>query len=197
MTGSTILTIILNFRTPELTLKATKAAVREMAGLSGEIVIVDNHSEDDSLELLSQAIAANGWDKDGHVRIVQSCLNGGFGAGNNLAIRGGLSNGETPDFVYILNSDAWPEPGAIRVLSDFLEANPNTGMVGGYVQGVDTEPHQTAFRFPSIAGEFEAAARTGVFSRLLKDSIVALPIPKQDTQVDWVAGASLMMRRKM
>lgn len=197
MTNPTLLTVILNYRTPELTLKATKAALREMGGLSGEIIIVDNDSQDGSFELIAKALIENGWDKDSMVRILQSGHNGGFGAGNNVALRAGLSNGEQPDFVYILNSDAWPEPGAIRVLQGFLLANPKTGMVGSYVQGNDGAPHSTAFRFPSIAGEFEGAVRTGIFSRLLKDSIVALPMPKTDTKVDWVAGASLMMQRKM
>ena len=40
MADQTILTIILNYRTPELTLKACEAALREMAGLEGEIVVV-------------------------------------------------------------------------------------------------------------------------------------------------------------
>lgn len=202
MQNPTILTVILNYRTPELTLKSAAAAVREMAGLAGEIVIVDNDSQDGSFDLMSQAIIDNdwnsgGWDNGAKVRVVQSGHNGGFGAGNNVAIRAGLSNGEQPDFVYILNSDAFADPGSIRILRDFLRANPKAGMAGGHVQGVDGDPHRTAFRFPSIAGEFEAATRTGVISRLLKNAIVALPIPQQDTRVDWAAGASLMMRRTM
>lgn len=197
MTNPTLLTVILNYQTPELTLKATKAALREMDGVSGEIVIVDNDSQDGSFELIAKALIENGWDRDNMVRVLQSGHNGGFGAGNNVAIRAGLSNGKHPDFIYILNSDAWPEPGAIRVLHDYLRTNPKTGMAGSHVQGEDAAPHRTAFRFPSIASEFEAAVRTGIFSRLLKNSIVALPVPKANTKVDWVAGASLMMRRKM
>lgn len=197
MTDPTILTIILNFRTPELTLKAAEAALREMQGLRGEVLIVDNGSGDDSFQLLSQQAEARGWTDRNRLRVVQSGRNGGFGAGVNFAMRTGLSDGTRPDFFYLLNSDAWPEPGAIRQLRDFLIANPGAGLVGSHVRGVDGEPHRTAFRFPSIAGEFEMAARTGVFSRLLKTSIVAIPIPKTETRVDWTAGASLMIRSRM
>ena len=197
MSKPSILTVILNFRTAELTLKATKAVVREMADLNGEIIIVDNCSGDGSFDLIAKAVTDNDWDKDNFVRVIQSGHNGGFGAGNNVAIQAGLSDGSKPDFIYILNSDAWPEPGAIRELQDFLIRTPKAGMAGGYVQGDDGEPHRTAFRFPSIGGEFEAAARTSIFSRLLADSIVALPMPTENTQVDWVAGASLMMRGTM
>ncbi len=197
MNTPTILTVILNYRTPEMTLKSAAAAVREMDGLRGEILIIDNDSRDDSFDMISREVASRGWDRDNHVRVVQSGHNGGFGAGNNIAFEIGLSNGEKPDFYYLLNSDAWPEPGAIHRLRDFMIAYPRAGMAGSSVFGDDGAPHRTAFRFPSIAGEFEAAARTGFISRWLKDSIVAITIPQQDAQVDWVAGASLMMRSQM
>jgi N-acetylglucosaminyl-diphospho-decaprenol L-rhamnosyltransferase len=54
--------------------------------------------------------------------------------------------------------------------------------------------HRTAFRFPSIASEFEGAARFGPISRMLRGSIVAMDIPVVTGRVDWLAGASIMMR---
>lgn len=56
---------------------------------------------------------------------------------------------------------------------------------------------RTAFRFPSILGEFEQNIRFGPVSRLLKNHIVAQPPPTTTTRVDWLAGASLMMRQKV
>lgn len=197
MNNPTLLTVILNYRTPELTLKAAAAARREMAGIEGEIVIVDNASGDDSVATIRKGLASLGVALDGRVRLIEADRNGGFGAGNNLAIRAGLSDGTRPDFVYLLNSDAWPDPGAIRHLLHFLQDNPGAGIVGSAVRGVDGAPHRTAFRFPSIAGEFEAAARTGIFSRLLAGSIVAIEIPQAETRIDWCAGASMMLRDRM
>lgn len=197
MSEPTILTIILNYRTPELTLKSAEAALREMHGLAGEIVIVDNGSNDGSYEEIAKAAEARGWTGGNRLRVLESGRNGGFGAGMNFAMRCGLSDGTRPDFFYLLNSDAFPQPGAIRHLRDFLVANRGAGMVGSHVRGPDGVPHCTAFRFPSIAGEFETGARTGAISKLLSTSIVALPIPKQETQVDWTAGASLMIRAQM
>jgi len=197
MTEPTVLTIVLNYRTPEMTIKATAAALREMRDIKGEIIVVDNDSGDDSCALISDAIERNGWGAEGRVRLKQSGRNGGFGAGNNIGIRHGLSNGAVPDFYYILNSDAWPEPGAIRALLKALQNDTRAGIAGSYIRGVDGVPHETAFRFPSIAGEFEGAVRTGVVSRLLKHSIVPLPIPTELSRVDWVAGASALMRHRM
>jgi N-acetylglucosaminyl-diphospho-decaprenol L-rhamnosyltransferase len=191
--GPTVLTVLLNYRTADMTLKALEVAVRETADIAGAITVVDNHSGDGSFEKIRDTVAARGWDR---VRVVASDHNGGFGAGNNIGIRLGLPDGSAPDFVYLLNSDAFLEPGALRVLLDAMIANPQVGFAGGYTFGQDGVFHNTAFRFPTILSEFESAAVTGPISRLLRRYIVAIPEPAQSMDVDWLAGASLMIRRK-
>ncbi|MFN4155682.1 MAG: glycosyltransferase family 2 protein [Paracoccaceae bacterium] len=189
---ASVLTVILNWRTAEMTLRSAEAALVAMQGIDGAVVIVDNDSGDGSFERMAAEVAARGWNR---VRVVQSGHNGGFGAGNNFGIRAGLPGGARPDYVYLLNSDAFPAPGAIRALLAHLEAYPQTGFAGSHIHGADGEPHRTAFRFPSVAGEFEQAARLGPVSRLLRGSIVAPPLPEVTGRVDWLAGASVMMRQ--
>ncbi len=195
MTNPSILTIILNYKTAEMTLESIRAALREMAGIAGEITVVDNDSRDGSFETLSAAVAAEGW--TGRVRVLAAGRNGGYGAGNNVGIRAGLAGGGEPDYVYILNSDAFPDAGAIRSLVDYLEAHPEVGFAGSYIHGPDGAPHMTAFRFPSLPGEFEGAIRMGPVTRLLSRHVVPLPIPEVTRRVDWLAGASVMARRTM
>lgn len=197
MENPTVLTIIVNYRAPEMALKSLAAAVRAMEGIDGEIAVVDNGSGDDSVALLEAAITREGWGRQGRVTLRQAGHNGGFGAGNNLCLRGGLADGRRPDFCYLLNPDAFPRPDAIRNLLDFMRANRRAGIAGSAIEGEDGTPHQTAFRFPTIAGEFEAAARTGPVTRLLKNAVVPLPLPRVTRRVDWVAGASMMLRRMM
>lgn len=187
--GPTVLTVLLNWRTAEMTLTAAAAAERAMEGIAGGIVVVDNDSGDGSFERMSEAL-------QGHprIRVVQSGWNGGFGAGNNVGMRLGLPGGVRPDYVYILNSDAFPAPDAIRLLIDYLEAHPKVGIAGSYIHGPDGEAHWTCFRFPSVASEFEGAARTGPISRLLAHRTVSIPVPEATGPVDWLAGASMMLR---
>lgn len=192
-----VLTVILNYRTPDLTLKAAAAARRAMQGIDGEIVVVDNASGDGSFRHMSTEAEARGWTADGRLRVVQSGRNGGFGAGNNFGMAAGMHGGKRPDFVYILNSDAAPAPGAIRALLDHMAAHPDTGIAGSYIHGPAGDWHCTCFRFPSIASEFEGAARIGAISRLL-GATVPLPMPTAPvTPVDWLAGASAMLRQDM
>ncbi|MEM7236196.1 MAG: glycosyltransferase, partial [Pseudomonadota bacterium] len=166
MTGPRLLTVVLNWRTAEMTLKSAKAALDAMAGISGELVIVDNDSQDGSEQMLRRGVAEAGWDSDGRVRVVQSGRNGGFGAGNNVGIRAGLSDGGLPDYVYILNSDAFPAPDAIRLLLEHLETNPDVGFAGSYIHGEEGDPHTTLFRYPTMWSEFEGAIAFGPVTRL-------------------------------
>lgn len=191
--GPTLLTVLLNFRTADMTLQSLEIAVRETADIPGAITVVDNHSGDGSYEKIRDAVIARGWDR---VRVVASGHNGGFGAGNNIAIRLGLPDGSAPDFVYLLNSDAFPEPGSVRILLDDMLAHARCGFAGGHTFGQDGVYHNTAFRFPTIMSEFESAAGTGPISRLLRPYIVAIPEPAHSMEVGWLAGASMLIRRQ-
>ena len=79
MTDPRLLTVILNWRTADMTLEAVEAALREMEGLPGEIVVVDNESQDGSFEVMLEHARHRGWTAKGRVRVVQSC--GCAGAG--------------------------------------------------------------------------------------------------------------------
>ncbi len=194
LSDASVLTVILNWRTPEMTLRSAKSAIREMVDIRGKIIIVDNDSGDGSFETMSSAIADAAWAQD-RITVVQSGHNGGFGAGNNFGIL--HAGSENYDFIYVLNSDAFPDPDSIVRLRDHMSQNPKVGISGSYIHGEDGAAHLTAFRFPSIWGELEGAARVGAVSRILEKHIVPLPIPPVTTQVDWLSGASIMFRRDM
>lgn len=192
-----VLTIIVNYRTPELTCKSIRAAMQACAAVPGEmkIVLVDNDSGDGSFEKIRQTVEREGWAD--RVEVRASGHNGGFGFGNNFAMRPALASADPPDYVYLLNSDAFPADDALAELVSYMDANPAAGIAGSYIHGVDGQPHETAFRFPSVLSEFEHAMRLAVLRRLLKSYILPLPIPTQACAVDWLAGASMLLRRQM
>ncbi|MDD9723549.1 glycosyltransferase family 2 protein [Sulfitobacter sp. PR48] len=191
MSDPRLLVVLLNYRTPQMTLRAAKAALADMPE-TAELVIVDNASGDGSMGIFEQALAD--WDLGARVRLILSGRNGGFGAGCNIGLAEQMSDGSAPDFFYLLNSDAFPDPGCIATLLDHMARHPRAGFAASHVRGEDDLPHTTAFRFPSIAGEFEGAVRFGPVSRLLAHAIVAPPLPEKTTRVDWAAGASVMIR---
>ena len=197
-----LLTVVVNYKTPEMTLNSIEAALRELKRVAGEwkLTTVDNDSQDGSFEKLRHAVAAHqkmnnsGWER---VEVIASSHNGGYGAGNNVAIRRALHSDDPPEYIYVLNSDAFPAEHAITRLLDYLDSHPHVGIVGSYIHGDDGHPHTTAFRFPSIGSEFEGSVRLSLVSWLLKSYIVPIGVPECTSQVDWVAGASMMFRRRV
>ncbi|MBT53146.1 MAG: glycosyl transferase [Mameliella sp.] len=192
-----VLVVSLNYRTAEMTLQSMRAALRAMDGMDAELVVVDNASGDGSYERIGKAVASEDWAQGAPIRVVQSGVNGGFGAGNNVGIRAAMSDGSAPNYVYLLNSDAFPAPDAIRHLHDHLENHPEAGFAGSYIHGEDGDAHVTAFRFPSIWSELEGAMRFGPVSRWLAEKSVPIGVPEATRRVDWLAGASIMMRHSV
>jgi N-acetylglucosaminyl-diphospho-decaprenol L-rhamnosyltransferase len=191
-----LLVIVVNYRTAALTVKAVEAVLPQLARWPGSsVVVVENDSKDGSFESLAAASAAHGWSEQ--VKLIASPNNGGFGAGVNIGLRHGLALAEPPEYFYLLNPDAMTDPGAVSALVDFLDGQAQAGIAGSHLYTPDGTPHSSSFRFPSILGELDAGLRLGAVSRLLGRWVVAIP-PSHDTrQVDWVAGASLMVRREV
>ena len=188
--------VIVNYRTPEMTLDAIRALLLELERFpDAEVWLVDNASGDDSAEKLQAAIRSEGWSD----RVHFSCTdrNGGFAYGNNHAIRQILAAPDPPAYVYLLNSDAFPDPGSVPALVDFLDRRRDVGIAGSYIHGPDGDFHITAFRFPTLGSELQGAARLGVLTRLLRRYVVPLPLPEETREVDWLAGASMLIRREV
>lgn len=197
-----LVTIIVNYKTADMTLDAATAAIKQLQIIDAKtkLVIVDNDSRDGSFETLQAAVAHHIAESDDYwqnVSVVSSAKNGGFGAGNNIAMQAFMQGDAPPDYFYILNSDAFPEAQSIALLIKQLDENPVVGITGSYIHGEDQVPHITAFRFPTIFSELEGSIQLGLITKLLKQYSVPMGIPQKTQQVDWLAGASMMLRRDM
>lgn len=191
-----VLIVLINYRTPELTLRALRAALAELSRLPGSrVALIDNGSGDDSVPVLSAALEREGL-KD-QVDLITSSTNLGFAGGVNLALRPALSGSNPPRFVYLLNSDALPAPRSIERLARVLEERPQAGISGSYIHGPAGDTHDTAFRFPTVASNFEESLGVGIVTRLLDRWVVSKPVPSETTRVDWLAGASMLIRREV
>lgn len=187
--------VILNYKTPDMTFEAATALARALDHVPGSrFVIVDNDSQDGSYESLQKAVEGSSF-RD-RCQVLASGHNGGFGAGNNFAVRQNLHGDDPADCYLLLNSDAVPAELAIKRMYDFMLTHSDAGICGAYIHGPDGTPHHSAFRFPGIISEFEEQAHTGLISKLLAGHIVALDIPDHTVEVPWVVGACMMIRRE-
>lgn len=189
-----VLVVIVNYRSAALTLRALASLETERAHpeLRLRAVVVENDSGD--AEALGRGIRERFSD---FAELVISPVNGGFGAGNNLGISTAIERGYAFDYVQLLNPDTEARPGAVLALARFLAAHPRAGLASGSFEHQDGTPWTIAFRFPSVAGEFEAGAKLGIVSRLLEGRAVPRSMGDSPAPIDWCAGASLMLRRQV
>jgi N-acetylglucosaminyl-diphospho-decaprenol L-rhamnosyltransferase len=189
-----VLVVVVNYRSAELAVDCLASLEPEVAANPGtRVAVVENASGADQAERIRDAIERRGW--SGWASLIEAGRNGGFAAGNNAAIAPALAQPEPPEFVWLLNPDTVVRPGALAGLRDFLRRQPDVGMAGSRLENPDGTPQFSAFRFPSILGEVEGGLRFGPASRLLRDRAALMPIADSPGRVDWVAGASLMVRR--
>ncbi len=191
---SSVRVVIVNYRTPELAIDCLRSLAPEMGGLPDcRVVMVDGGSMDGSFERLAAAVRDEGW--GGWVDLLPLSENRGFAASNNAALRGLFAAPRPPDYVLLLNPDTVVRPGAVRALVEFMDAHPTIGIAGSRLEDPDGTPQRSAFRFPSVAGEFESGVRFGPVTRLLWRHVVAPPVRDECFPTDWVSGASMIVRR--
>jgi N-acetylglucosaminyl-diphospho-decaprenol L-rhamnosyltransferase len=165
MTGS-VDTVIVNFRTKELTLDAVNSVILEPE--TNSVIVIDNASGDDAVEWLQAELAGS------KARILASDKNLGFGGGNNVGVREA-----TAEYVFLLNSDAYIKPGALGALIRCLE-DPTVGVAGPIIYLPDGSTQTDAMGiFPT-----PWAILTGE-TKLVCESLAP----------DWVTGAAMMVRR--
>lgn len=188
--------VILNYRTPEMSLDAVRSIADEMRSVPGrQAVVVDGGSGDDSARLIAEGIEREGLGD--YARLLALEENRGFAFGNNAAIREALARPQPPEFVHVLNPDTEARPGAIQALIDFARAQPEVGLVGSRLEDPDGTPQHSAFRFPNLVNEFSETFRFGPLTRLVQEHAITIGIPDAPTRVDWVAGASLLIRTEV
>ncbi|HET6251998.1 MAG TPA: glycosyltransferase family 2 protein [Tepidisphaeraceae bacterium] len=188
-----LLIVIVNYRTAALTVDCLRSLASEVIAAGAKVVITDNLSGDDSVKQIANAIEQNGWQS--WASLLSLSRNGGFAYGNNAGIRPAVESADPPDYVLLLNPDTVVRPNALTALLEFMDVNPKVGIAGSRLEHPDGTPQRSAFRFHSVCSEFESGMRLGIVSRIFRSRIVAPPVPENACATDWVAGASMIIRR--
>lgn len=189
-----VLVVVVNYRVAELCIQALESLEDQLPGNERcRVVVVDNASGDDSDDAIEAAIKERGWTE--WARLVRSPDNGGYAAGNNVAILPALSSEDPPDYVLLLNPDTIARSGAIEALWEFLEQHPEVGIAGSRLEDADGTQHHSRYRFPSLRSEIDDRLGLGFVTRLFENHRIAPPLINETHPIDWVAGASMLIRR--
>ena len=184
--------IIVSYKTAQLTIDCLHsiACERTSSDLEIMVTVVDNSRED--FPAVQHAIETNNWSD--WVTLVCPPRNGGFAYGNNFGIEVSGSK-QSPDYIHLLNPDTVVRKGAISALVNFLQARPEVGIAGSSFENLDGTDWPFAFRFPTMLSEIEEGLGFGLATWLLKPWVVARRMGRSAEQIDWVPGASMMIRQ--
>lgn len=107
-----------------------------------KILVVDNHSTDDSFGKLKSL-------ENDKIVVVDSKQNGGYGSGNNFGIRY-LKENYQSDFILLSNPDVFVEENVLVKLESFLRKNSDYAIAAPFMLNANgKKENHTAFRMPS------------------------------------------------
>jgi N-acetylglucosaminyl-diphospho-decaprenol L-rhamnosyltransferase len=150
-----------------------------------EVVVVDNASQDGSLEAVSDVAA----------RLIQLTDNRGFGAGCNVGWRA-----TTAPFVLFLNPDARIEAAAVHRLAAVLRMDVSVGAVAPKILAHDGTVDTSLRRYPRVRSTFAQALflhRLFPTADWTDELIRGGDAYRHARLVDWASGACLLVRRDL
>ncbi len=109
--------IILNYNVRYFLEQCILSVQSGLKYLDGEIIVIDNNSEDDSCEMVKQRFP--------HITLIQNKENVGFSKANNQAVA--VAKGE---YLCILNPDTAVEESTFKRCLDYAETIDNMGALG-------------------------------------------------------------------
>ena len=157
-----------------------------------EIIVVDNHSADGSVDYLEQRYPQKLFPM---VRFVRSAHNLGFARANNIAIR--QSRGE---YVLLLNPDTIVGEDALKASVDFMDAHEDAGAVGVRMLGAQGRRAMESRRgLPTPMVSFFKMlgfCNRWPHHRLFGKYYMGYLPWDEPSQIEVVSGAYCMLRRK-
>ena len=161
---------------------------RALAGIEGEVTVVDNHSSDGSLAYLKPRFP--------HVTFIESNHNLGFARANNIAIR--QSRGE---YVLMLNPDTIVGEQTLKEVIAFMDSHPKAGAAGVQMLKANGEKANESRRgLPTPMTAFYKmtglCARYPRHKRLGHYYMGYLPWDEPG-QIEVISGAFLMVRKSV
>ncbi len=178
--------IVVNWNVRDLLRQCLQSAY-DAGGLAPEqvqVIVVDNDSRDGSVAMVRAEFP--------QVELVANADNVGFGKANNQALP--MCRGR---HVVLLNPDTQVLDGALKKLVDIMDADPSIAVLGcRLLNGDGSLQRWTGGAYPRLLNLFN---HYFFLDQLLPRSLRPMPLfldrdVPQDTDVDWLCGALMVMR---
>ena len=179
--------IIVNYNVRDFLHHALVSLRKATKGIRGEIIVVDNASDDGSIEMVRRRFAS--------VHLIANKSNLGFARANNLGLK--RARGK---FLLLINPDTIVQEDTLRVMLKFFAENPDVGLAGCKILNPDGT-FQLACRrsFPRPwAALTKMTGLSALFprSRFFGKYNLTYLNPDETYELDAVSGSFMMVRRE-
>lgn len=176
--------VIVSWNVADLLRECLHSLVAALAGVKAEVIVVDNASQDSSVDMVRRDFA---W-----VKLLCNEENVGFARASNQALR--IARGR---YALLLNPDTVVPPDTVESLVAFMDAHPEAGAAGCKQIHANGKVQHTYHRMISLSRETKIALGLApLFPRWVDYG--ALPLRASGpSSVDWVDGACLIVRRAL
>ena len=179
--------VIVNYNVRDFLNHALVSLQKAMKGIRGEIIVVDNASDDGSIEMVRKRFPS--------VQLIANSSNLGFARANNIALR--RARGK---LLLLITPDTLVQEDTLRVMMKFFEENPDAGLAGCKILNPDGSfqlPCRRSFPTPWVAftkifGLSALLPRSRLFGRY---NLTYLS-PDETYELDAVSGSFMMVRRE-
>ena len=179
--------IIVNYNVKYYLEQCLRSVQKALCGIDAEVIVIDNHSHDGSMEYLSPRFPG--------YTFISSNHNLGFARANNRAIA--QSTGE---YILLLNPDTVVSEESLRTVVGFMDSHPHAGAAGVRMIKVDgsnalesrrgvPSPMTSLYKMSGLCRRFPNSRRFGKYYM----SYLSWDEPEQ---IEIVSGAFCMLRRK-
>jgi O-antigen biosynthesis protein len=180
--------IIVNYNVKEFLQNLLTSIVKASTRLLVETIVVDNASDDGSVEMLKKYFPS--------VKLIESSVNLGFSKANNIGLKEARGK-----YILLLNPDTLVSENTFEVMINFLRQHPEVGMAGCKILNPDGTLQLACRRgFPGIWTSF--CKVTGLGSLFPNSQIFArynlTYLNENKTyEVDAISGSFMMIRREL
>ncbi len=171
MTEQNISIVLLNLNQPKVTIECIESLMKNDYK-NFEIILVDNGSTDDSVEIFKTLI-----EKYAKLKLIETKENFGFAEGNNVGIRD--SKG---DYILLLNNDTMVKKDFLSNMVKATKMFPKAGAFG---------PKMYLYDRPS-----EIWHIGGKITKFLNFTYTPLKYKDTYTSTDWLSGCALMITKE-
>lgn len=180
--------IVLNTKAGRKTASCVEALLKQTIADQLEIIVVDNHSGDDSILTLRNRLG-----RFPRVRIIEARKNLGFGKGYRLGITHASGN-----YILINNPEKILQRNGLQALIEIIEHDPTIGVVAPKLIHDDGTVRSSARSFPR---PLDVIAKRTFLSKMFPGSVKRYlqldHVTDQQRDTDWVVGGCMLMRKDL